>query len=741
MKVYQHTRREFLALTGITASGLMLSACLGKGDAKQAHGDGFRPNLFVAIAPDGEVTLTAARSEMGQGVRSSLPQIVADELDADWDQVVVVQALGEEKYGNQDTDGSRSIRNHYQSMREFGASARYLLLAAAAKQWSVPIEQCSSGLHKIVHQASGRELGYGELAVAAREIKLPRGFKPNLKSPDQFRYIGKSMPIIDGADITTGRAGYGIDVQLPGMLYAAVKRCPIIGGSVNSYNADAARAVKGVVDVVEIPGPSGAVGFHPLAGIAVVANNTWTALKAAEALKINWNSGPNTTDNSEQYIQSLQAASRQTGLVARNQGDVDKGFGDAEQIIEAEYVVPYLAHATMEPLVATAWYRDDSCEVWAPTQNPQGARTELAKLLDLDDDDVVINVTLLGGGFGRKSKPDFILEAGWVSRAVRAPVKLTWSRPDDIRHDYYHAVSAQHLKAGLGDDSMPLAWLHRSNFPAIGTTFGPRADNIGDLGLGCVDMPYAISNVRIEGGNPAAPLRIGWLRSVCNIQHAFGINCFAHELAIAAERDPAEYLLDLIGPPRLVDLGEDTRYSNYGKPLQQFPIDTARLRKVTETVMSAAGWGRNLPPGHGLGIAAHRSFLSYAATIVEVSSNQAGKIKVERVTSVIDLGQVINPDRAVSQMEGGIIFGLSLALYGEITTVNGQVQQSNFHDYPVLRMHESPALDIQLVESDHLPTGVGEPPTPPVAPALCNAIFSATGQRIRRLPLAKHGLV
>ena len=307
MKIHRPTRREFLALTGITTSGLMLGACLP--DGKANHGDGVRPNLFVAIDPDGTVTITAARSEMGQGARSSLPHIVADELDADWERVVVTQAVGDEKYGNQDTDGSRSIRNHYQQMREFGANARYLLLAAAAKQWSVPVGECSSDLHKIVHRASGRELGYGELAVAARDIKLPRGFEPTLKSPGQFRYIGKPMPIVDVADITTGRADYGIDVQLPGMLYAAVRRCPTVGGSVNSYNADAARALKGVVDVVEIPGPRGAVGFHPLGGVAVVANNTWTALKAADALEINWNSGPNTQDDSEQYLQQLQAAS------------------------------------------------------------------------------------------------------------------------------------------------------------------------------------------------------------------------------------------------------------------------------------------------------------------------------------------------------------------------------------------------------------------------------------------------
>ena len=718
MSVQMHNRREFLALSGIAASGLLLSACLPEAKFEPDHGDGFQPNLFVAIEPSGKIIIVASRSEMGQGVRSSLPQIIADELDADWARVEVVQAPGDKRYGNQDTDGSRSIRNHYHRMREFGATARFLLVAAAARQWALPVEECSTEPNRVLHKKSGKQIDYGALVIAARAIELPRDFKPPLKDPADFRYIGQSMPHIDHVAICTGEARYGIDTQLPGMLYGFISRCPVVGGRVASYQADAARAVKGVIDVIKIPGRKGPPGFHPQAGVAVIADNSWSAQRGRAALSIEWDYGDNAKGahkNSNAYLEHLRAGSRQPGSMVRDQGDVVAGFAGAAQIVEAEYIVPYLAHATMEPPAATARYQDGRCEVWAPTQNPQGARQQLASLLDLDESDVTVNVTLLGGGFGRKSKPDFILEAAWLSRAVKAPVKLTWSREDDIQHDYYHAASAQYLRAGLAADGRAVAWLHRSIYPAIGTTFSKKADNLGELGLGCVDMPYGIANIRIEGGGPEAHLRIGWLRSVGNIQHAFAVNSFACELALAAGRDPGQYLLDLIGPDRLVELGEDTRYSNYGMPLEQFPIDSGRLRHVTEAVMKAAGWGKPLPPGHGLGIAAHRSFLSYVATVVEVAATRDGKITVQRLVSVSDVGRIINPERLRSQLEGGAIFGLSLAMYGEISTRNGQVQQSNFHDYPVLRMHESPTIDIHLVDSEHAPTGAGEPPTPPVA--------------------------
>lgn len=742
MKIRQHSRREFLALTGIGASGLLLSACLpDKKKLKSHRRNDFQPNVFVAIETNGRVTITASRSEMGQGVRTSLPQILADELDADWQRVSVVQAQGDEKYGNQDTDGSRSIRNHYQPMREFGASARYLLLAAAAKQWAVAVEECSTELHRVVHPASGQQLDYGALVKAARGLQLPRKFTPQLKTPEQFRYIGKSQSIVDLADITTGQAGYGIDIQLPNMLHASISRCPVIGGRLISYDDEAARAIAGVIDILEIPRTKGPPGFNPLPGIAVVASNSWSALRGREALDITWDFRSNGDDNSDAYIEQLTASSHQPGTAVRQQGDVEQGFAAAAQLVEADYIVPYLSHATMEPPVATAWYHDGHCEVWAPTQNPQGAAKQLASMLDLANDAVSVNITLLGGGFGRKSKPDFILEAAWLSRAVKAPVKLTWSREDDIRHDYYHAASSQYMKAGLSEDGRAVAWLHRSIYPAIGTTFSRKADNLGELGLGCVDVPYDIANIRIEGGKPKAPLRIGWLRSVGNIQHAFAVNSFACELAHAAGRDPAAYLLELIGPERMVSLGENSRYSNYGMPLEDYPIDTARLRRVTETAIKAAGWDKPLPPGHGIGIAAHRSFLSYVASVVEVSTSEAGQVKVERIVSAADVGRIINPERLRSQMEGGALFGLSIALFGEISTRDGQVQQSNFHDYRVLRMHDTPTVEIHLLDSEHLPTGAGEPPTPPIAPALCNAIHSATGKRIRRLPVSRHGLV
>lgn len=740
MTISRHNRREFLKLTGLASTGLILSACTSGSDGALPQNSRVRANVFITIESSGQVILVAARSEMGQGVRSSLPQILADELDADWQQVSVVQAVGDERYGNQDTDGSRSIRNHYQSMRELGASARYLLVAAAAQQWSVEPQSCHADLHKVVHAATGKQLGYGELVNTAKRIVLAKNFQAPLKSPQQFRYIGQSVPHIDGRAIATGNAQYGIDTQIPGMLHAVVRRSPVVGGSVESFSDDATRKINGVVDVLAIPGRKGPPGFHPQAGVAVIANNSWSAQKGRAQLTVEWRGGKKSAGDSEAYLRQLQSASHAPGSPVRNQGDIQAAFDQATTLVEADYLVPYLAHATMEPPVATAWVRDGQCEVWAPTQNPQGARKELAKFLDIDEADITVNVTLLGGGFGRKSKPDFILEAAWLSRATEAPVKLLWSREDDIQHDYYHAASAQYLKAGLDKQGLPTAWLHRSIYPAISTTFNTKADNLGELGLGCVDMPYAIPNVRIEGGGPEAQLRIGWLRSVGNIQHAFAINSFVHELAVAAGRDPAQYLLAMLGQDRQVELGKDSRYSNYGMPLEDFPIDTARLRVVTEMAMAAANWGSELPAGHGIGIAAHRSFLSYIASVVEVASDEQGKITVQRVVSAADVGRVINPDRLRSQMEGGALFGLSLALYGEISIAEGRVEQSNFHDYPLLRMHQSPAIDIQLVDSEHAPTGAGEPPTPPIAGALCNAVYDATGRRIRRLPLSRHGL-
>jgi isoquinoline 1-oxidoreductase beta subunit len=424
---------------------------------------------------------------------------------------------------------------------------------------------------------------------------------------------------------------------------------------------------------------------------------------------------------------------------------VDKGFASAAKTLEAEYYVPHLAHASMEPPVAVADFRNGQCTLWAPVQNPQAVQDTVAAALGIDKQKVICNVTLLGGGFGRKSKPDFCAEAAILSKQLGKPVKVVWTREDDIHFDYYHAVAAMYMKAGLDQSGKPVAWLQRSVFPSIFSTFSQdvRSGSAMEMGMGFTDTPYALPNHRVENGEAVNHVRIGWLRSVANIYHAFAVCSFADELAHAARRDPKDYLLELIGPPRLVDLkAQGVDYPNMG-PIEQYPVDTARLRKVIEVVAEKSEWGkRKLPKGHALGIAAHRSFLSYIATVVEVAVSPAGKISIPRVDMAVDAGMIVSPDRVRSQFEGAAVFGTSLTLMGEITATGGKINQSNFHDYPVARMNEAPLeTRVYIVESDAPPAGIGEPGVPPFAPALCNAIFAATGNRIRELPLSRQKLV
>ena len=698
----------------------------------------FNPTAFVAIDQTGLVTIVAHRSEMGQGVRTALPMAVADELEADWSRVRVVQAVGDEAtYGGQNTDGSRSLRHFLQPMREMGAAARQMLEVAAARAWEVDVTQVRARNHQVVHTPTGRVLGYGELAAAARELPVPRPETLKLKQPSEFRYIGKGMPIVDLADMTTGRAGYGIDVRLPGMKYAVIARPPVYGGRVASFDGAPALAVSGVERVVKLDGTPPPSGFQPLGGVAVIARNTWAAIQGRNALKITWDDGANRSYDSAAYRTQLEQTARRPGKVVRNDGDAPAALAAATRVVKADYYVPHIAHAPMEVPAATASVADGRCEAWTCTQNPQGARDEVARALGIPTDRVKINVTLLGGGFGRKSKPDYVVEAALLSRAVGAPVKVTWTREDEIHHDYYHTVSAQHLEAALDSQGRPTAWLHRSVFPAIPSTFQPnvRYASDGELSQGVIDVPYAIPNIRCENGEAVPHVRIGWFRSVLNIPHAFAVCSFADELARAAGRDPKGYLLELLGPPRHVDAG--ARYQNYGDDLNVYPIDTGRLCGVLDLVADRAQWGRTVPAGHGLGIAVHRSFVSYVAIVVEAAVAKDGTVSVPRVDMAVDCGFTVFPDRIRSQMEGAAVMALSSALYGEVTFREGRAQQNNFNDFQVARMNVAPGeTRVHIVESDQPPGGVGEPGVPPFAPALCNAIFAATGKRIRRLPIA-----
>ncbi len=698
----------------------------------------FNPTAFVSIDETGLVTIVAHRSEMGQGIRTALPMAVADELEADWSRVRIVQAVGDEvTYGGQYTDGSRSLRHFLRPMREMGAAARQMLETAAADRWGVEVAQVRARNHQVVHTPTGRVLEYGALAVAARELPVPRQEKLELKRPEDFRYIGKDVPIVDLNDMTSGRAGYGIDIRLPGMKYAVIARPPVYGGRVASYDERPALAVPGVERVLRLDGTPPPSGFQPLGGVAVIARNTWAAIQGRGKLSITWNDGPNRSYDSAAYRTTLEETARRPGKVVRDQGDAPAALASTARVLKADYYVPHIAHAPMEPPAAAASVTDGRCEAWACTQNPQGARDEIAKALGMPVDRVKVNVTLLGGGFGRKSKPDYVVEAALLSRAVGAPVKVTWTREDEIHHDYYHTVSAQHLEAALDNRGRAVAWLHRSVFPAIPSTFQPnvRYASDGELSQGVIDVPYAIPNIRCENGEAEPHVRIGWFRSVLNIPHAFAVCSFADELARAAGRDPKDYLLELLGPSRRVDAG--AHYQNYGDDINVYPIDTGRLRRVIEQVAEKAQWGRSLPAGHGLGIAVHRSFVSYVAIVVEAAVGKDGTVSVPRVDMAVDCGFAAYPDRIRSQMEGAAVMALSSALYGEITFRKGRAQQNNFNDFQVVRMDVAPSeTHVYIIESDAPPGGVGEPGVPPFAPALCNAIFAATGKRIRRLPIA-----
>lgn len=742
------SRREFMKRTGQAGGGLVFaltfaSACqpndVAVGPTAKATAS-VAPNVYVNIRNDGVVEIYCHRSEMGQGVRTSLPQIIADELEADWGKIEVIQAIGHEKYGDQNTDGSTSIRKHFDLLRNAGATGRDMMIAAAAAMWSVPAEECVAREHAVHHEGSGRSAGYGELVETAQGMPQPES--ATFKAREDYRYIGKPMDTIDGRAFTTGRAKYGIDTVLPNLLYASIERCPAVGGIVTSFDDTAARAVAGVVNVIEMPAPTSPPLFNIIGGIAVVASNTWSAAEGRKALQIEWDRGVNGVHESAAYKEDLIASVSAPGTTVLTRGDAD---AETHSQHEAVYYTPYLAQAPMEPPAATAIVNEDgSCEVWAATQDSQSARDTVAATLGIEKEQVTMNVTLLGGGFGRKSKPDFVAEAAWLARETGQPVKVAWSREDDIRHGYYHSVAAQYFRAGMDADSNTETWLQRTCFPSISSTFAPgiTGPSGGELGLGALDSPWSVPNMRIEACDAKAHLRIGWLRSVCNVFHAFGACGFVDELAHIKGKDPKEHLLEMIGPARKIDPANDeAEYSNYGDDLAKHPIDTGRLRAVAEKVADVAGWGRDLPDGHGLGIAVHRSFLSYVGAVAEVSVDASGKLLVHELWTVIDAGTVINPDRVHAQLEGAGIFGMSIALHGELTTSNGAVVEGNFDTYPMTRMNEAPAeIHSHIMASDAPPGGVGEPGVPPIAPAIVNAYFAASGKRVRELPLRNAGL-
>lgn len=752
MSIQNLSRRRFMFGLGAASTGLLIGVQLEAAEKAvfpekavltalpEGH---FQPDVFISVAPTGQVSIICHRSEMGQGVRSSLPLLIADEMEADWSRVTVEQAIADEVYGSQNTDGSRSVRRHYRRLRQAGATARTMLQQAAAKYWQVNVDECEVFNHQVTHVPSGQQVDFAKLVSIAIDLDIPESKTLKLKSDQQLRYVGRDdIKNVDGLDIAMGKAVYGYDVQREGLLIAVIARPPVLFGKPKKWDVAAAKKVKGVVDVIEMPTLTPPALFKPLGGIAVLATNTYAAIKGREALNVEWEDGENASHSTTTHEKVFAASLDKPAHVIRHRGDYWKAEKAADQTLNAEYWVPGLIHAPMEPPAATALYTPKGeLHAWACTQTPQSSQNNIAEFLQIDKEKIMVNVTMLGGGFGRKSKPDFVVEAAWLAKTTNKPVKVLWTREDEVKNGYYHSPSLQRLSATIDAKGSVTGLRHSMVNHPIGWTFNTAEKKAGGDSLGQGDAPFAIPNILIDNGETDTFYRIGWVRSVTNINNAFAAGSFVDEIAHKMQKDPVDMWMQLIGPDRNEDFTEDGyQYWNYGDTLEDFPVDTKRLKHTLQKAAELSGWGKKLPKGQGMGISVHRSFCSYVANVVQVTQTN-GKIAIDKVISVVDCGKVINPERVRSQMEGAAIFGASLALYGEITAKNGQIEQDNFDDYPMLRMDACPEIDVHIIESNERPAGVGEPGVPPFAAALCNAIFAATGERYRRLPLAAHGIV
>jgi isoquinoline 1-oxidoreductase subunit beta len=737
-------RRTFLG-TIFSAGALVLGANLLTDEAAAATS--WQPSVYLGFEPNGQIVITAHRSEMGTGSRTSLPLVVAEELDVDWKTIRVEQAIGDPKYGSQNTDGSCSVRDFVEAMRQAGATGRLMLERAAAQKWSVPASEVTVRMGTVTHTGSKRSATVSELVPIASTLPVPDKAELRFKKPEEYRYVGKDVPIIDQHDIVTGKAIFGMDAKRPGMLYAVVERPPVYDSKVKKFDDTEALKVKGVQKTVQLPPFKQPHMFQQMGGVAVLADSTYAAMQGREKLKVDWDLNPaHAGYNSVGYKEELFASVHKPGKAVRNRGDFDSAFAGAAKKLEADYYVPMLAHASMEPPVAVAEWKDGKVEAWCPTQDPQAVQEAVSAALGVEKKDVTCHVTLLGGGFGRKSKPDYVVEAALLSKAAGKPVKVVWTREEDIRFDFYHSVAAMHMKGGLDASGNLQSWLFRSAFPPIASTFVPGEQYGMDVetGMALNEMLFDVPNIRAENCPAKHHVRIGWLRSVCHIFHAFAIHSFLDELAHLNNTNYVDYFMKTIGPDRHVDLTKDAAKAwNNGQPTAIFPLDTGRLRNVLESCAQKSGYAKfRNTKNRAIGIAAHRSFLSYVATAVEIDIDGQGNLTIPNVWTVADVGQIVMPDRVRAQFEGAAAFGASLALMGEITADAGRITQSNFHDYPVARQKSAPRnIDVTIVDSKAPHAGVGEPGVPVMAPALTAAIFAATGKRIRELPIKRTKLV
>jgi isoquinoline 1-oxidoreductase beta subunit len=719
MTISNVSRRDFLKTAGLATSGLVISVALPmnalaeKGIMKESAEE---INAFIQIADNGDTIIYCGRCEMGQGISTALPSAVADEMEADWQRVTVKQGDANEKYGPQATGGSASIRVMFQPMREAGATAKAMLIAAAAKVWKTSPDNCFAQAHFVINKTNQQKLGYGELASIAANMPVPE--KPTLKKKADFKYIGTALPRHDQDEVVVGKRIYGVDTKLPGLKYAAIVHCPVLGGALKSLDKTAALKMKGVSDVVEIPRFD--IPFGSIGGVAVVANNSWTAQQAVKQLKIEWSLGENAIYDTKEYKQQLVKNVEKPATLASERGDIEKAFSAAKHKMSATYTGGHLSHAPMEPNASVVWVQKDSCEVWASTQSPADIQKVLGQYLERDPKDIIVHVAMAGGAFGRKFKCDYVHEAAVISQKTGSPIQLTWTREEDMRTGYYHSINAQHIEASMDENGNVTGWLHRAAFPSISTLFDPSlvrtpANSLDDI----TNHLFGVENCRVESGDAKAHTRIGWYRAVYAIFYGFAFSTFADELAYKAGKDPLSFVNQLLD-------------NNKNKE------QTAQVKRAKDILAIAAdksGWKNRdkLPEGQGIGLAVHYSFQSFVAMAVHVEVN-GDDIKVLNVDCAIDCGQVLNLDGATAQMEGAVVMGMSLALSTEITFRGGAVVNSNFHDYPVMRITDMPNVRVHIPDSDESPTGLGEPGVAPFAPALSNAVFAASGKRYRDLP-------
>lgn len=739
------SRRRFIKLVGSSAGIFTLGINLPLQANSSKTINNHALNFFVSINDKGMVDIICHRSEMGQGIRTSVPQIIADELEANWDMVSVVQAKADPKYGSQGTAGSASIRSHFNTIRQMGAIARDMLEQAAANIWQVDKSEVEARNHFVIHKSSQQKIAFGELAKHAAKLTPPDKSAVTLKKHSDFSLIGKNVKQTDLTDIVHGKAQYAQDVQLDNMLIAVIKRPPVVGAKIKSFDATQALKVKGVVDVIQLKPRNIPLGVNPLSGVAVLAKNTWAAHQGKAKLNIEWDYQgveQSLKHDSEQFATQLKAQVNRKGEQIGYQGDVYQQKFNKDNTVEATYSVPYLHHAPMETPAATADVVGNKCTVWAGTQNPQWAQGLVAQELGLTREqsgNVELNVTLMGGAFGRKSKGDFIIEAVELSKATNRPVKVIWSREDDIQHGFYHSSSANYFKAEVDKNGQVDKLIARNAYPPIGWLWNPDAKEPSDsqLSLGFADIPFTLKHLSIEKHKVDSFVRPGWVRSVACINNGFALGSFVDELAVKAKVSTQSMWLNLLGKDRHIKADENHfKYSNYDLDIKEHPIDTKRMKDLINLLCEKANTNEVLPENHGWGISFLRSFGSFiaAATKVSVIDN---KVTVLEMHTAVDCGVAVTPDRVQAQMEGAMIFGLSIALMGEISVKEGSVTQSNFHDYPVTRIHQAPEMHVHIVESFAPPGGIGEPGVPPVAPSITNAIYHACNTRIRDLPINK----